>query len=180
MGQTALIIEVDAAEAAASPWRTAYDPVATRGVPAHITVLFPFAPSDRLDRAVLERLTELATRTPVFDFDLTSVDEFPGTVWLRPEPETPFTTLTHQIWSAFPDFPPYGGRFSEVHPHLTLASVDAEHQAALAARIREAMTPHLPIRCRADALSVFVSDDLDRWRREHRLPFAVSGVRTEG
>jgi 2'-5' RNA ligase len=172
VGETALIVEVGDAEELVRPWRSVHDPVAARGVPGHITALFPFAPPDEFDDRIFELLTETAQRTPAFEFDLVAVDEFPGTVWLRPQPDDPFTTLTQDIWSVFPDFPPYAGRFSELHPHLTLAMVDADRQAALAARIRDAMSPRLPIRCRADALSVFMSDDLGNWRREHRLPFS--------
>ena len=48
MSETALIVEVSEAEEAVHEWRARHDSVAARGVPAHVTVLFPFvAPSFR-------------------------------------------------------------------------------------------------------------------------------------
>ena len=41
--RSGLIIEVPEAETAVAAWRERLDPQAVLGVPAHITVLFPFA-----------------------------------------------------------------------------------------------------------------------------------------
>jgi hypothetical protein len=49
--------------------------------------------------------------------------------------------------------------------------VDAEGQSALAGRIRAALSAALPIGCRADVVSIFMSDDFGNWRRERSLPF---------
>jgi hypothetical protein len=42
--QSALLLPVPAAEAAVGPYRALLDPSARDGVPAHITVLYPFLP----------------------------------------------------------------------------------------------------------------------------------------
>jgi hypothetical protein len=42
VGRTALIVAVEEAEIAVSELRLRYDPSASLGVPAHVTVLFPF------------------------------------------------------------------------------------------------------------------------------------------
>ena len=65
----------------------------------------------------------------------------PGAIWLRPDPDRPFRDLTRQLWSAFPTYPPCGGRFPDSRPHLTIGVVGAgriggqvlRHLAALGA-----------------------------------------------
>ena len=44
MPETALVVEVPEAEPLVSQWRAQHDWSAQRGVPAHITILYPFAP----------------------------------------------------------------------------------------------------------------------------------------
>jgi hypothetical protein len=37
-------------------------------------------------------------------------------------PDEGFRALTRAVWSAFPDFPPYGGAFTEIVQHLTIGT----------------------------------------------------------
>jgi hypothetical protein len=53
--------------------------------------------------------------------------EFPATawfgqevVWLAPQPAEPFRALIRAVSAAFPDYPPYGGGYDDVVPHLTV------------------------------------------------------------
>ena len=46
---------------------------------------------------------------------------FPGgTVYLTPDPASPFRQLTHELFRRFPENPPYGGAFGDVVPHLSI------------------------------------------------------------
>lgn len=56
---TALVIVVPEAEPAVAPWRAALDRAASLGVPAHITVLYPFLSPERIGDSVLDGLREL-------------------------------------------------------------------------------------------------------------------------
>ena len=47
MPETALVIAVPEAEPLVSDWRAQHDWSAQRGVPAHITLLYPFAPIEK-------------------------------------------------------------------------------------------------------------------------------------
>lgn len=153
-----------------SGWWDRHDPVAVRGVPGHITALYPFVPPESFDDTVADALVAVVSTIRVFDFTLSRFDEFPGAIWLRPEPGQPFRDLTRQLWAAFPMYPPYGGRFPDLQPHLTIGVVaDGQDQAGLAARIRDDLGPDLPISCTAASLSVFMCDARGSWRREHRL-----------
>jgi 2'-5' RNA ligase superfamily protein len=113
MPRTALLIPV--AEAAAY-----YD--GQPGVPAHLTILFPFPGPDEVDA---DALADLFGRFPAFDFVLDRIETFEdGTRWLHPVPAAPFVDLTAAVEQRWPDHPPYEGAFDEVIPHMTITVGD--------------------------------------------------------
>lgn len=170
MRETALLIEVPEAEPLVGPWRERYDPVTVRGIPAHITVLWPFVPPAELDAAVIERLGMVLAHVKPFAFLLADIDEFSGVLWLRPEPDDPFKALTRALWRAFPDFPPCGGAFPDPQPHLTVGLVDSPlAQAAVHRELSNAFTGGLPVSCTTSSLTVFTSEDTGLWSRAHVL-----------
>ena len=119
--QTALIAQIPAAEPVVGRHRANLDPSAVLGVPAHVTVLFPFVPVGRLGRADLDRLSRLFGAVPAFDVRLDRTDWFGTSVlWLAPQHPGPFRDLTARVFAAFPDYPPYEGRFEDAVPHLTI------------------------------------------------------------
>ena len=59
MLRTGLIVEVPDAEHVVAHWREQLDPHAMLGVPAHVTVLFPFAAPDRIDKGILTALRQV-------------------------------------------------------------------------------------------------------------------------
>jgi hypothetical protein len=71
--ESALVILVPEAEALVGSFRDLHDAGAAVGVPAHITVLYPFKPPDEIDEAVLERLCHLFSRFEPFNFALTTI-----------------------------------------------------------------------------------------------------------
>jgi 2'-5' RNA ligase len=129
MPRTALIVVVPEAEPAVSALRLEHDWSAARGVPAHITILFPFADGADVDEAAL---AEAVAPVPAFDFELDYVDRFDdGPVWLHPEPSAPFSELIDAVWRRFPDYAPYEGAHDVVIPHLTVSDVPIEIDVAL-------------------------------------------------
>ena len=57
------------------------------------------------------------------------------------------------MWAAFPDYPPYGGRFTDIIPHLTLAETpDPARLEQIARDFQAECGPHLPLRLRAEAV----------------------------
>jgi 2'-5' RNA ligase len=166
MPESALVIEVPEAEPLVSEWRAQYDWSAQRGVPAHITILYPFAPTERIDDELQAELTELFAAGSGFSFDLPRVARFPDVAWLAPEPNEPFKALMAAVVARFPEYPPYEGIHDEVIPHLTVAEGDAELQD----RVEAALAEHLPIAARASDVSLLVEDDAERWSRLVRFP----------
>jgi 2'-5' RNA ligase len=63
------------------------------GVPAHITLLFPFAPATQLDRPMIASLAEVVGEVDAFEFALGKTSRFPTTLYLAPEPASPFIEL---------------------------------------------------------------------------------------
>ena len=90
------------------------------GVPAHVTLLFPFMPAAALRPPVRRALAEIAATVEPFEVRFAAVDRFPGVVYLVPEPAATFTALTDAIAARFPAYQPYEGAFDVVIPHLTL------------------------------------------------------------
>jgi 2'-5' RNA ligase len=129
-----LIIEVPEAEPAVGELRMRLDRVASLGVPAHVTVLFPFVAPAWIDAAMLDRIAEVARASGPFDYRFSRIAWFGDDVlYLAPDEPTPFRDLTARLWEAFPTNPPYGGQFADVVPHLTIgegagreALIDAE------------------------------------------------------
>lgn len=172
MPSTALIVEIPDAESIVSDIRRRYDPVSQRGIPAHITALYPFVVLDDINEVVLHRVQSCAKQIRVFDFDLIGLNEFPDAIWLKPDPDAPLRALTQSLTNEFPDFAPYGGKFADPHPHLTLAQVgDVEHQRILISELTRQLQGHLPHRCHASALSLFTCDTQGDWNKLHQFDF---------
>jgi 2'-5' RNA ligase len=143
--RTALIVAVP--EAAAY-----YD--MGNGVPAHVTILFPFAPPHEVDEDALEAV--LAPFAP-FAFTLDRIERWEAAVVLPRSPD-PFIALTRAVWSRWPAFPPYGGKHRTVVPHLTTT--------------RDGIP--LPLTARCSDVRLIEEDDRGSWRT--RRTFALQGV----
>ncbi|MFD0482186.1 2'-5' RNA ligase family protein [Kineococcus sp. GCM10028916] len=177
---TALLVLVPEAEPVVGRWRDRLDPAAAWGVPAHVTVLYPFVPLEALDDAAFAVLTAIAAGTPAVDVELARTATF-GTdvLWLAPEPAEPFRTLTRAVGDRFPQALPYGGAhggFDDVVPHLTVA--DHPSAADLEAA-RTDVGARLPVRTRVRELTLLAGEHRPGgWRVERRFPLGVlSGQR---
>jgi hypothetical protein len=142
---TGLIVPVDAAQELAEPWLHLL-PAAGRSLPAHVTALWPFLPVEALDAAVERRLEELLSGAQPFAFALTRVATLADAAVLVPEPAEPFARLTRLLWDEWPEYPPFGGAFDDIAPHVTLA---IDPSAADRAGIKAALAPRLPLAARA-------------------------------
>jgi hypothetical protein len=147
MSETALVLTVPEAEPRVQRWRTMHDPVAIRGMPAHVTLIYPFLPAAQLTAEALSAVAETFATASSFDARLASCRRFPGVSYLAPEPVAPFVELIERLIARFPEVPPYGGRFAEIIPHLTTGQ--ARDPDVLDAIERD-LSPALPIPFRVD------------------------------
>jgi 2'-5' RNA ligase len=158
--QSALLLTVPAAEAAVGAHRARLDPSARDGVPAHLTVLYPFLPPAEIGPDVLAELSRLFTAVPRFDFTLDRVRWFgESVVWLGPSDESPFRALTALASAAYPSCSPYGGVHEDVVPHLTIGHVGSLTELRAAA---EAVRPLLPIATEATEVTLMAGPDPGR------------------
>jgi hypothetical protein len=78
-----------------------------------------------------------------FSYQLTEESTFPdGTRYLSPTPASAFSRLTHRLHRLFPEYPPYGGAFDLVIPHLTLPDVALSMPLPIEAHAQEATLLH--------------------------------------
>jgi 2'-5' RNA ligase len=138
---TALICRVPEAEKYIARYRQRFDPSARRNVPAHVTVLYPFVPSEQIDDDVLASLRGIASSVPAFDYRLRELRRFPVAVYLAPEPAQPYESLMHAVFRAFPDYPPFEGKFDTVVPHVTVAHGDEPLLCEIEVELRIALPP---------------------------------------
>jgi 2'-5' RNA ligase len=136
---------------------------ATTGIPAHITALFPFAPAEAVDEALEAAVGEVVARFAPFDFQLGDVGTFPNVLYLAPKPAAPFRDLTNALWSRWPQFPPYGGAFDDVVPHLTV--VEGRWPRDAVERLRRL----LPLEARADEVWLLTQQPGSRWSLRRRF-----------
>ncbi|QBF47393.1 2'-5' RNA ligase family protein [Janibacter limosus] len=111
---------------------------------AHITALAPFAPSPTAEQ--LATIAGIAAATAPITVRLSEIGEFPdGIIHLRPEPEGPLRALTEALVVAFPEHPPYEGRFGPSPvPHLTL---DAASDGVDVGSTRALLAGLVPVPC---------------------------------
>jgi hypothetical protein len=171
--ESAVIVAVPEAEDAVSSWRARLDPAAGWGVPAHITVLYPFVPVAELDSVVLRSLAEVVADVPAFTCTLAGVRWFGSTVlWLYPDPAEPFRRLTELLWRRFPQCSPYGGRHAELIPHLTVGDDGSSPEMTAAER---SVSARLPIHVRVThARLICGSMEPNSWRTVQELPLGAA------
>jgi hypothetical protein len=156
--ESALVLLVPEAEALVKPFRDRHDPAAAAGMPAHITLLYPFRPSDAIDASVLDGLRQCFAGFAPFPFVLAETRRFEAPIavlYLAPEPAETFRALTVAIWQRHPETPPYGGRHADIIPHLCVAQVDDRRQLdQTALRFAPAAAAVLPIRAKASEVAL--------------------------
>lgn len=172
MRRTAVIVAVPQAGPVVDPWRerTCVDKPSL-GIPAHITLLFPFVPAELVDDRVLADLRSLFAATPAFEFAMRRTARFPDTLYLAPEPAEPFVRLTEEIVRRFPDYPPYEGAFDTVVPHVTVAHGEPELLDEAHADVRRA----LPLRSVASEAILLeeLEPDWGPWGPRERFPLEL-------
>ena len=170
--ESALMVLVPEAEPLAKPFRDRYDPSAAAGVPAHITLLYPFKHPDEIDQRVLDDLGRLFHQRQAFRFSLATIRRFPDAVlYLAPEPGEPFRALTQAIWDKYPDTPPYGGKWPDIVPHLSVAWVGNEGKlGGIADDFASASEGKLPIHATAMGV-VLMENRSTRWRTRATFGF---------
>ena len=174
--RSALVVVAAEAEAVLGEWRLRFQRESVeRGIPPHLTVLFPFVPAKAIDDDTLAALQRLYAPVRPFEYELASVESFPDAAWLAPAPAEPFHELVARARRAFPAFPPYGNPEHVVVPHCTIGTDDDPGRVeAMLRELRERLGPRLPIRCRAEEVVLVGEQPNGMWVRHDAFPFRGS------
>jgi 2'-5' RNA ligase len=166
---TALICRVPEAERYIARYRERYDPSARRNVPAHVTVLYPFMPPAEVDTGVIGQLAEIARAIPCFDYRLAETRRFPVSLYLAPQPDESFSALTDAVFRAFPDYPPFAGKFATVVPHVTVAHADEPQLCEIEVELRIALPPGGGIAAHCSEM-ILIENSSGRWEEMQSFP----------
>jgi len=172
--ESAVLVPVPAAEHVVGRHRARLDRAAAEGVPAHVTILYPFVAPAEITTATIEVLAAAVGSVSSFDC------RFPGTawfgdevLWLTPVPDGPFRALIRAVSAAFPGYPPYGTMMvGDVIPHLTVGDRPAGGVAELRAAEADVLGA-LPVRARISRAWLMTgSREPDSWHAVAELPLA--------
>ena len=104
---------------------------AASGLPAHVTMAYPFARPDSIDDDVLALVGEVVGRHAPWTMRLVEGRRWPSTVYVAVEPEAPAIALQADLAAAFPSLPIYGGAIDVFVPHVTIAEGPGADDPAL-------------------------------------------------
>jgi hypothetical protein len=169
--ESAVLLCVPEAEELVGRWRDRGDPSAAAGVPAHVTLLTPFLPADRIDVGVVAELAWFFRGVDAFAVRFTSVGCFDerGVVFLDPA-ERDLDDLAAALARRWPETPPYAGHVTKPHAHLTVVRSDDPQLRAEAAA---AMGAGLPLVAVAAQAALWTCDDQGRWSEAHVFAFGA-------
>jgi 2'-5' RNA ligase len=163
--ETALICRVPESERYIAHYRQRFDPSARRNVPAHVTILYPFMAPPLVDAEVIATLEGIARSIPCFNYRLARTERFPVALYLAPDPDEPFSALMNGIFRAFPDYPPFEGKFDTVVPHVTVAHGDEPLLCEIDVELRIAL-PGSGVQARCSEL-VLIENSSGQWEQMH-------------
>lgn len=168
--ESALVILIPEAEDSVESFRIKYDPQAALGVPAHVTILYPFKSPRELTAEVIRTLEELFSKFPGFDVSFSESGRFPGVLYLSPAPDEMLRRLTKIVAKHFPETQPYRGQFTDVIPHLTIAQVgDPQQLDKIAADFERTVRGHLQIQSSVKEVAL-MDNESGRWKVRMRFP----------
>jgi 2'-5' RNA ligase len=167
---TALILRVNLPNGLERLRRQALLP-ADRGLPAHVTLLYPFVPVEAIDVALRRRIDAALVPHRGFSFRLSGPGSWPGTLYVAVDSEEPFRAIQADLALAFPEYPIFGGEFDFV-PHVTVA-VSAPRQLDLNGLRSDQSWVALPASRMATGVELIVRD-ASGWRVRWRLALRAS------
>jgi 2'-5' RNA ligase len=138
------------------------------GVPLHVTLLYPFAPPDRIDEGAL---AGFFAGYEAFTLKLSGLATWPRVVYAVPEPRELLLAIMHSLFEKYPEYPPYEGEIAEPEPHATLSELKpGESLEAIAEGIRTRTESMFPLTCQIRDVALLEEHEPDRWRERRRFP----------
>ena len=134
---------------------------ARRGLPAHLTMLYPFVEPAALRPDVRAAIATVVSRHASIPYAMIGPRHWPNVTYAGVEPADPFIRLQADLAAAFPAFPIYreppGFRFE---PHITIAEGPGADRSRVVA---DRAWASLPAAGQATRLEV-IADDGTGWK----------------
>ena len=147
-------------------------PDAVDGLPAHVTVAYPFAEPGSIDDAVAGLVAEVVARRAPWTMQLVERRRWPDTVYASVEPEAPAVALQADLAAAFPSLPIYGGTIEVFVPHVTIAEGPAVDDPAVD---EDPGWDDLPVTCAVSEVELIVRGENGRWGTTRTFPMREPG-----
>ncbi len=166
--ESAIILAVPEAEPLVGALRKEGDASAAHGVPAHVTLLYPFVEDP--DEGIVEELRFFFAGVDAFPLTFTGIGHWPEVVYLAVQEAPEVHGLIESLVRRWPGYPPYGGAFAleDVVPHLTVVDTpDAQLRDRAAAHIATG----LPLHAAAHEASLWMHRE-DGWVLHATFPLA--------
>ena len=152
--------------------RDKYDSSSLRGIPPHITILFPFKNPNEINEGDINKLRLLFPGVYGFSFALQRISTFSGVVFLEPTEREKFIHLTNEIVRIFPEYPPYKGKFTEINPHLTIGHELGDKFDQALIETRRKIKDKLPISVKSQEVWLMESEN-GTWAVREKFPLLI-------
>lgn len=144
-----------------NPWRDDTVELAHKGVPPHITLIFPWIPAP-IKVKDAKNIDDILKNISTFFLEFTTVDKFAnGTVYLVPKDSGNMQKIHEEIISKYPTVKMYDGEFSNTIFHLTIAKVGDDENKYL--EIKNHFEKHLPIKKQITKITIMQEDKDGIW-----------------
>lgn len=143
-----------------------------QGVPAHLTMLYPFIERADLSSEVRRSLELVALAHEPFDYELRGFAAWPDTTYVAVRPVAPFVRLQRDLQLEFPAHPIYGrdATFQFV-PHITVVEGPGVGDPAIRA---DPAWRALPRPSRATSIELIATGPDGMWRLVWRIPLGAA------
>ena len=146
---------------------------AVEGVPAHVTLLYPFAEPTSLFDAIHERVAAIVAGHRAWSMTLAGCGRWPDTLYATVEPDAAVRALQGELAGAFPSLPLYGDPGLPFEPHVTVVEGPGVSDPAVA---EDPAWAELPIDEHVADVQLIVRT-AGRWRVDRGFPLAGATAR---
>jgi 2'-5' RNA ligase len=140
--------------------RVRHVPDAVHGLPAHLTLLYPFAAPASIDAVLLDRIGAIAAMHRRLTVTLAGRGRWPDALYATVVPDAPIRALQADLGAAFPSFPLYEDPDLRFEPHVTVVEGSGVADPAIAS---DAAWGELPIDRHLPEVHLLVKAGV-RWR----------------
>jgi 2'-5' RNA ligase len=163
---SAVVVLFETLEPHVSRWRRAHTKDGADGMPAHVTLIYPFVDDTEIG-GTLDGLLDALARFEPFEVTFASFGRFDGpppVLYLEPSSPERFRAMIRAIASRFPAYPPFEGVYADIVPHLTVTHTDDEHAPVEAQRAID-----LPLSAAVETVAIMQHTETEGWQRHSQI-----------